>query len=211
MYRGHQWIKKNVSTVYFPLSPRTRNIIGFEKYCRRLCPTHHLCSLLPITCRALMIDQPAQTRRHLRLDSTSLPTAASMPGRPHCAGQPPPMLACAPSPATTRASAPPPRRPLPRTGCLNCRQCFFQYYFEFHYIWMKFEIQFDCNVRFKLKFVYVRLKLTKLDLIWLCCIKFEWNLIMLHWVWMKFDYVTLSLSEIWLCYSKCGWNVTMLE
>jgi hypothetical protein len=108
MYRGHQWIKKIVSTVYFPLSPHTRNKIGFEKYCRRLCPTHHLRSLLPITCRALMVDQLAQTRRHLRPDSASLPTAASMPGRPHCAGQPPPMLACAPSPATTRASAPPP-------------------------------------------------------------------------------------------------------
>jgi hypothetical protein len=28
---------------------------------------------------------------------------------------------------------------------------------------MKFEIQFDCNVRFNLKFDYVTLKLTKLE------------------------------------------------
>jgi hypothetical protein len=29
--------------------------------------------------------------------------------------------------------------------------------------WLKFEIQFDCNVRFNLKFGYVRSNLTKFD------------------------------------------------
>jgi hypothetical protein len=39
------------------------------------------------------------------------------------------------------------------------------------------------------------LKLTKLDLIWLCYIEFEWNLLMLHWIGLKFEL-------IWSCYQN---------
>ena len=35
--------------------------------------------------------------------------------------------------------------------------------------------------------------------IWLCYIEFEWNLIRLHWVGLKFDYVRVNVDEMWLC------------
>jgi hypothetical protein len=75
---------------------------------------------------------------------------------------------------------------------------------------MKFEIQFEWNwldlimLEWKWlnlsKFEYVRMNLTRFDYviwnmseIWLCYIEIEWNLLMLHWIGLKFEL-------FWLCY-----------
>jgi hypothetical protein len=55
-----------------------------------------------------------------------------------------------------------------------------------------------------IKFDYIRLKLSKYDSSWLCYTKFQWNLVMLCWVWVKFDYVTLNWTKFWL-------NLIMLD
>jgi hypothetical protein len=53
-----------------------------------------------------------------------------------------------------------------------------------------------------------------LDWNWLDLIMLEWNLTKLGLIWlcyMKFDYVTLNLSEICLCYIELDWNLNYFD
>jgi hypothetical protein len=96
-------LKKIIPTVYFPISFlfTHRTELGFEIFChhRQLQPALPLLTAVRLMPR---VDEPPAC-----LDSMLLPIAASAPGRPHCAGQPPSMPARAPEPAHRHRRRPP--------------------------------------------------------------------------------------------------------
>jgi hypothetical protein len=166
MYSGPWWIVKIHTRCPIPLPvPPPPNLCTSKSFAPCY-PPHHLC---PHPCAPLppVGPPPPETVAPPSLEQPLLPTAA--PG--------PSWLLAAPS---VPWAASHPRRP-PPTALTEWR-CFFLFYFEFDWIWMKFD--------------YVMLNLTKIWLMdgWLKFeIQFECNLTLMEG-WLNFEFCYIEFD-----------------
>jgi hypothetical protein len=214
IYRGHQQIKKVCAGSLFSLSSHStcteqnrfqKNSLSLTPPCAP--PPLAAAHCAPMSRRPLPPPHPGvrtASENHRRPAPLSRPPLGHLH---HCRRWPVPLSRPTTTDATPKAgprspilaAGPGPLRPPPRANlypepaALIADKVFFKFTLNF--------TKFRWNLRFILIVMldWNWLNFTKLDLIWLCCIKFEWILIMLHWVWVKLI-MLLNFHLIWLCY-----------